>query len=170
MGRESAPVFIYMNYEVWKGGWWETRLEHILDSSLCRVGCDDRWAALWPVGALSSHCGVGSALVKGGSGRWDFKVEIGRTWLLLYIRAKKTEESKMSEVPERIMVSLAEKEWKLRSTFGRGENKFSYEHWVWGVDEKLNSDGQRAFLSEGTVAQWEEFRARENENLKDYTC
>lgn len=46
----------------------------------------------------------------------------------MYIRAKKTEESKMSEVPERIMVSLAEKEWKLRSTFGRGENKFSYEH------------------------------------------
>ena len=46
----------------------------------------------------------------------------------MYIRARKREESKMSEVPERIVVSLTETEWKLRSTFGRGENKFSYEH------------------------------------------
>lgn len=39
----------------------------------------------------------------------------------LYTRAKKREQSKMSEVPERIIVSLTEKEWKLR-TFGKGEN------------------------------------------------
>lgn len=41
----------------------------------------------------------------------------------MYIRAREREELKMREVSERIMLPLIEKEKKLRSAFGRGEDK-----------------------------------------------